>query len=170
MALPFDAERLDDTQLMMLLDALTYLPDDILVKVDRASMGVSLETRVPFLDHRVAEFCWSLPMSLKIRDGQRKWLLRQVLGKYVPKDLFDRPKTGFAVPISKWLRGPMRGWAEDLLDSTRLRTQGFLNPDQISLLWRRHLSGRENWPDRLWCVLMFEAWLDSQRDAAVAPV
>jgi len=167
-ASPPDAKHLDDTQLMMLQDALTYLPDDILVKVDRASMGVSLETRVPFLDHRVAEFCWSLPMSLKVRDGQRKWLLRQVLRRYLPDGLFDRPKTGFAVPIAAWLRTPMRSWAADLLDAGRLRAQGYLNPDEVTVAWARHLSGQANYQDRLWCALMFETWLDEQRQYSTA--
>jgi len=163
-----DASRLHDTQRMMVLDALTYLPDDILVKVDRASMGVSLETRVPFLDHRVAEFCWRLPMSLKVRDGQRKWLLRRVLNKYVSRELFDRPKTGFAVPIATWLRGPMRSWASDLLDQGRLHAEGYFNPDEIGLAWATHLSGKANLQDRLWCALMFESWLDEQREYSAA--
>jgi asparagine synthase (glutamine-hydrolysing) len=156
-------------QRMMLVDALTYLPDDILVKVDRASMGIGLETRVPFLDHRVAEFCWRLPFSLKVRDGQQKWLLRQVLNKYVPPQLVERPKTGFAVPIAAWLRGPLKSWAADLLDGGRLRSEAFLNPDQVSQAWARHLSGRENGESRLWCALMFESWLHEQRRHSVAP-
>ena len=164
--LPPEANHVDDLLRMMLLDALTYLPDDILVKVDRASMGVSLETRVPFLDHRVAEFCWSLPLSMKIRNGQRKWLLRQVLRKHVPQELIDRPKTGFAVPIASWLRGPMKKWAEELLNAQRLRTEGFLDPDHIDSVWARHQAGTENSQDRLWCVLMFESWLDEQRSVA----
>jgi asparagine synthase (glutamine-hydrolysing) len=168
--LPLEAERLDDTKRMMLLDALTYLPDDILVKVDRASMGVSLETRAPFLDHRVAEFCWRLPISMKVRGGQRKWLLRQVLSRHLPPHLFDRPKTGFAVPIARWLRGPMRSWASDLLDQRKLRAQGHLNPDEVGLTWAKHLSGNANWQDRLWCVLMFESWLDEQRQYSAASV
>ncbi len=161
------AKHLGETERMMLLDALTYLPDDILVKVDRASMGVSLETRVPFLDHRVADFCWSLPMSMKVRHGQRKWLLRQVLSKHVPEQLVDRPKTGFAVPIAAWLRGPLRSWAEDLLNLGRLRTEGFLNPERVGAVWANHVSGRENWQDRLWCALMFGSWLDAQRQYSV---
>src|SRR4029077_21135376 len=132
------ADGLNEMQRMMLLDVLTYLPDDILVKVDRASMGVSLETRVPFLDHGVAEFCWRLPLSMKVRDGQRKWLLREVLTKYVPKRLVDRPKTGFAVPIAAWLRGPMRSWATDLLSANTLGAEGFLNADEIGTTWTRH--------------------------------
>src|SRR5439155_1666962 len=141
-------------------------PDDILVKVDRASMGVSLETRVPFLDPRVAEFCWSLPLSMKIRNGQRKWLLRQVLRKHVPEQLVDRPKTGFAVPVASWLRGPIKNWADDLLDARKLRAEGFLDSDRVGPVWARHQAGTQNSQDRLLCVLMFESWLDEQRSVA----
>lgn len=143
---------------MMRQDMLTYLPDDILAKVDRAAMAVSLETRVPFLDHRVVEFAAALPRSFKIRDGKSKWILRQLLNRYVPQEIVERPKMGFGIPLHDWLRGPLREWAEELLAAPRLAHEGYFAPQQIRKVWESHVSGRGNFQHMLWPVLMFQAW------------
>jgi len=154
-------KELSFTENMMYIDSISYLPDDILVKVDRASMGVSLETRVPFLDHNLIEFSWKIPLHMKILEGEGKWLLKEVLYKYVPRKLVDRPKMGFGIPIDSWLRGPLREWGESLLDENKLRKQGYLNPEPIRKKWSEHQSGNRNWQYHLWDVLMFQSWLDN---------
>ena len=150
---------LDATGRMMLLDQLAYLPDDILTKVDRAAMSVALETRIPLLDHRVVELAWRLPPTLRTRGGVPKWPLRAVAERYVPAALLDRPKAGFAVPLAAWLRGPLRPWAEDLLEVGTLRREGLLDLVQVRRLWKEHLDGRRERHNELWPVLMLRAWL-----------
>lgn len=155
----FDSSDLEHQ--MMYMDSISYLPDDILVKVDRAAMSTSLETRVPFLDHRLVEFAWSLPLSMKIREGQGKWLVRQVLDRYVPRKLIERPKAGFTIPLDAWMRGPLKLWVDELLNESSLHEQGYLNPIPIRKMWKEHLSGKRNWSYHLWDVLMFQSWNSS---------
>ena len=165
-------QGLSDIERLMALDLLTYLPDDILTKVDRAAMGVSLETRLPLLDHRVVEFAWSLPQQYKLRpEGgghTTKWALRQVLYRHVPQALIERPKMGFGVPIDSWLRGPLRDWADDLLSEERIKRDGFLNHGPVRQRWHEHLSGKRNWQHSIWCVLMFQSWLHEQKRSVSA--
>ncbi len=157
---------LNPVERMMFRDAVTYLPDDILCKVDRAAMACSLETRVPFLDHGVVELAWRLPMNMKIRGNTGKWALRQVLYKYVPKELIERPKAGFAIPLGQWLRGPLRDWAESLLGESRIREEGYFHPEPIRKAWAEHLTGTRDHTSKIWTILMFQAWLENQGQAS----
>ncbi|MDD5428210.1 MAG: asparagine synthase (glutamine-hydrolyzing) [Candidatus Omnitrophica bacterium] len=154
------------TEEMMLKDSISYLPDDILVKVDRASMAASLESRAPFLDHRVVEFAWQLPLAMKARGGKGKCILRELLYKYVPRELVDRPKMGFALPLDAWLRGPLKEWAGALLDESRIKREGFFDHRPVRQKWEEHLSGKRNWQYLLWDVLMFQAWYDRWKNNA----
>jgi asparagine synthase (glutamine-hydrolysing) len=152
-------------------DMTEYLPGDILVKLDRASMAASLEARCPFLDHRMIEFAWRVPTAMKVRGGQGKWLLRRVLDRYLPQKLFERPKQGFNVPIGAWLRGPLHDWARDLLDPARIRREGFLHPDRVANCWREHVSGQLDRARELWSILMVQAWLEAMRSPpSILPV
>ena len=146
----------------MCQDLTSYLPNDILTKLDRASMAVSLEARVPLLDHRLVEFAWRLPHKLKVRNGRSKWILREVLDRYVPRNLMDRPKMGFGVPIDEWLRGPLLEWASENLNESRLRREGYLEPKLVTEKWLQHVSGERRWHHQLWNVLMFQSWLVEQ--------
>jgi asparagine synthase (glutamine-hydrolysing) len=162
LTLPLPVHGTEQGQLrMMYRDSTGYLADDILCKVDRAAMATSLETRVPFLDHRVAELAWRLPLHMKIRGNTGKWALRQVLYKYVPRELIERPKAGFSIPVGQWLRGPLRDWAESLLAENRLQSEGYLYPEPIRTKWAEHVSGQRDHTASLWAVLMFQAWLES---------
>lgn len=152
---------IDPREAMMFLDSLTYLPGDILTKVDRASMSVGLECRAPYLAHGLVEFSWSLPMDIKIRDGQTKWILRQILQRYLPESMFNRPKMGFTLPLGRWLAGPLRGWADALLDPSRLGAEGVFNPSEVGKLWRAYNEGATHLYPQLWTILMFQSWLES---------
>ena len=154
---------LNDLEKMMLWDMQSYLMDDVLVKTDRATMACSLEGRVPLLDYRIAEFAAKLPSDIKLRNGQGKWILRQVLYKYVPKELIERPKKGFSLPLAEWLRGPLKAWAEKLLDSSRIDREGYLESGLIETKWKEHLAGKRDWSSQLWSVLMFQLWLEQNR-------
>jgi asparagine synthase (glutamine-hydrolysing) len=158
-----ELDGLTSMERMMALDTVSYLPDDILVKVDRAAMGASLESRIPFLDHQFVEFAWRLPLEYKLRNGITKWPLRQVLARYVPHALVDRPKRGFSIPVHEWLRGPLRDWAENLLSKQRLEAEGYFYAKPIRQAWAEHLQGKRNWSSRLWIVLMFQAWMEQQQ-------
>ena len=145
----------------MYLDFVTYLPDDILVKVDRSTMAVGLEARAPLLDYRVAELAWSLPVDMKLHDGTTKWLLRRLLARHVPVAIVEREKQGFGAPVADWLRGPLRDWAESLLAERRLVEEGFFDATIVRGLWARFRGGRRKWHTHLWNVLMFQAWLET---------
>ena len=150
---------------MMYQDSKTYLQDDILCKVDRAAMATSLETRVPFLDPSVFKLSWRFPINMKIQGTMGKSILRNILYKYIPRNLIDRPKTGFGLPIGSWLRGPLRSWAGALLEPQRIKNEGYLNFKQIDNAWQEHLSGKRDNTSKLWSVLMFQAWLEAQRNS-----
>jgi asparagine synthase (glutamine-hydrolysing) len=158
-------ERAPDIARMMYCDAVTYLPDDILCKVDRASMAVSLEVHCPFLDHRVAEFAARIPLRMKVRNGVGKQILRQMLYREAPRNLFERPKSGFGVPVGDWVKGPLKDWAEALLDARRIRSEGWFDPKKIERRWREHLGGERDSSGAIWAILMFQAWLDEQSSA-----
>lgn len=154
--------KLSDTQKMMIWDAIDYLPNDILVKVDRAAMAFSLETRAPFLDARIVEFAWKLREELKFKNGKGKWILREILNRHLPEDLVNKSKQGFAVPLDSWLRGHLRHWAESLLDEKNIRRQGYLNATVVNKIWTEHLSGKKNWQYQLWDILIFQLWISSE--------
>jgi asparagine synthase (glutamine-hydrolysing) len=164
MALWQQMDPLDPVSRMMAVDSQSYLPDDILVKVDRAAMSVGLETRVPMLDRALVEFAWTLPLDYKLHDGLSKWPLRRLLQRHVPSALFERPKMGFAIPLAEWLRGPLRPWVEDMLAPDRLAHEGYWQPERVRAAWTQHRSGQGGLAPALWAVLMFQAWLDRYQD------
>jgi asparagine synthase (glutamine-hydrolysing) len=153
----------------MYLDSIGFLPEHPLTKVDRSTMSVSLEARVPLLDRNVVEFAWRLPLHQRIRGGSTKFLLRQVLYRYVPRELIERPKVGFRVPMGDWLRGPLRAWAQKELDPVAIEAQGFLDASLVTSAWQRHLAGTPKLTEMLWCVLVFQTWLNSNRHARATP-
>ena len=159
----------DVRETMMFMDTCTYLPGDILTKVDRSAMSVGLETRLPFLDHELIEYAWRLPFHVKVKNGQPKWILREVLKKYLPLGLFDRPKKGFSVPIEAWLAGPLLDWVEAMLDPHKIRQQGFLNAEAVGDLLRQHRSGQRRWHNQIWTILMFQAWLENEHIVEKTP-
>jgi asparagine synthase (glutamine-hydrolysing) len=163
-----EALGLGDPEELMYLDTLTYLPEDILTKVDRATMAVSLEARAPLLDYRLVEFAWRVPFELKYREGSQKWLLKQLLHRYLPVALVERPKKGFGAPIGSWLRGPLRDWAEAALDPQRLHQEGYFSVPIVTALWQAYLHGKTKLHKRLWSVLMFQSWLESSSQASTA--
>ncbi|MEM7072882.1 MAG: asparagine synthase-related protein, partial [Pseudomonadota bacterium] len=160
LAVDEDSANADLIRRMQYLDTTSYLPDDILTKLDRASMAVSLEARVPLLDHRVVEFAWRLPTAWKMHQGSSKWLLRRVLGRHVPEAMFNRPKMGFAIPLDEWLRGPLREWADELLKPAACRRFGLVDPVPVSIKWQEHCTGHRNWHYPLWNVLMLHSWAE----------
>jgi asparagine synthase (glutamine-hydrolysing) len=160
---PEISQLTDPEHRMMAWDSLSYLTDDILCKVDRASMSVGLETRVPMLDYRLVEFAWKLPLNMKIRNGQSKWILKELLYRHVPKKIIDRPKAGFSIPLDQWLRGPLRDWAEDLLDAQKLKSHQHIDSTLVASGWKQHLSGSKDWSKSLWNILMFLSWQDFEK-------
>ena len=158
-----ELSNLSNFEKMMYFDQLTYMPNDILVKVDRASMASSLETRIPFLNHKLIEYAWKIPNSLKFKNGKGKWILRKILQNYVPENLINRPKMGFGIPLDAWLRGPLRDWAENLLNETKLSQDGFLNTELVRDKWKDFIINKGKWQYDLWNILMFQAWLDKNK-------
>ena len=158
-----DISNLSNFHKMMYIDQLTYMPNDILVKLDRASMASSLETRIPFLNHKLIEYTWKIPNKFKFRNGKTKWILRKILKNYVPENLINRPKMGFGIPLNEWLCGPLRDWAENLLNETKLSQEGFLDKELVREKWKDFITNKSSWQYDLWNILMFQAWLDKNK-------